>query len=114
MAAMVSFTEPAHSQQQVIKWRGQSVWASTVAPYGPFRQGETGLYSNLKYWTEWLYKRTTDALSLNGLNQGRFLRSRSRTGRWLKAWFKLPYFLNYYAGGFLRPTSSRGNLFLGG
>ena len=43
-ALMATPVKHAHSQT-VIKWRGQTCFPSTVAPFGPFKQGETGLFA---------------------------------------------------------------------
>ena len=48
-ALMATPVKHAHSQT-VIKWRGQTCFPSTVAPFGPFKQGETGLFAGLKQW----------------------------------------------------------------
>jgi TRAP-type C4-dicarboxylate transport system substrate-binding protein len=70
MVAMISFTEPALSQQKVIKWKGQTCFPSTVAPYGPFAQGQTGLFSGIKQWSDWLYNRTNGRLAIDWAEPG--------------------------------------------
>lgn len=69
-ALVAGSVRPAQSQQKVIKWKGQTRFASTVAPYGPFRQGETGVYSCLKQLTDWIYKRTDGRLMIEWAEPG--------------------------------------------
>jgi len=68
-ALMATPVKHAHSQT-VIKWRGQTCFPSTVAPFGPFKQGETGLFAGLKQWCEWLYKRTNGRLVIEWAEPG--------------------------------------------
>ncbi|MCX5822750.1 MAG: TRAP transporter substrate-binding protein DctP [Deltaproteobacteria bacterium] len=68
-ALMVGTSKPAHSQS-VITWKGQTAFPSTVAPYGPFRQGETGIFGGAKQWTEWLFKRTNGRLKIDWAEPG--------------------------------------------
>jgi TRAP-type C4-dicarboxylate transport system substrate-binding protein len=68
-ALMATPIKHAHSQN-VIKWRGQTCYSSTVSPFGPFKQGETGLFAVGKQWTEWLYKRTNGRLVIDWAEPG--------------------------------------------
>jgi TRAP-type mannitol/chloroaromatic compound transport system substrate-binding protein len=59
----------AHSQA-VIKWRGQTTLPANTAPFGPFRQGETGIFAGAKQWTDWLFKRTNGRLKITWSEPG--------------------------------------------
>ena len=69
-ALVAGSARPAFSQQKVIKWKGQTCFPSTVAPFGPFGQGQTGMYAGLKQWTEWLYQRTNGRLVIEWAEPG--------------------------------------------
>ena len=68
-ALMVSTSRPVRSQS-VITWRGQTSFPSTVAPYGPFKKGETGIQAGCKQWTDFLYKRTNGRLKIEWAEPG--------------------------------------------
>lgn len=68
-ALMGTPLKPAHSQSK-IKWKGQAFCPSTVSPYGPFKQGETGVFAGIKQWTQWLLKRTNGRLEIDWAEPG--------------------------------------------
>lgn len=67
---LIGFSAPALSQAKTIKWKGQSCFPSTVAPFGPFRQGETGLFAGMRQWSKWLYDRTNGRLTIDWAEPG--------------------------------------------
>lgn len=67
---MATSAKPVLSQPKVIKWKGQTCFPSTVAPYGPFGQGQTGLFAGIKQWSDWLYKRTNGRLAIDWAEPG--------------------------------------------
>lgn len=70
IALMASSAKPVLSQPKVMKWKGQTCFPSTVAPYGPYRQGETGLFAGIKQWSEWLARRTGGRLVIDWAEPG--------------------------------------------
>ena len=71
--AILGFTEPGYSQTaktNVIKWRGQTGFPTTIAPYGPFGQGNTGIFASGKQWSDWLTHRTGGRLVIEWREPG--------------------------------------------
>jgi TRAP-type C4-dicarboxylate transport system substrate-binding protein len=56
--------------QNVIHWKGQSCFASTVSPYGPFKQGQTGVGAHAWWWADWVKKSTNGRLVIDLVEPG--------------------------------------------
>lgn len=59
-------TKPA----DVIHWKGQSCFPSTVAPYGPFGPGQTGTGAHGHMWSDWVKKATNGRLVIDWAEPG--------------------------------------------
>jgi len=57
-------------KSDVITWKGQSCFASTSAPYGPFGPKQTGVMGGALMWTEWLKKASGGRLLIDWAEPG--------------------------------------------
>ena len=110
-AMMATPVKHAHSQT-VIKWRGQTCFPSTVAPFGPFKQGETGLFASLKQWCEWLSKRTNGRLVIDWAEPGAIVPIVEADKAVAQGTIRISYGLNsYYAGRIPETDIETGGIF---
>ena len=110
-ALMATPVKHAHSQT-VIKWRGQTCFPSTVAPFGPFKQGETGLFASVKQWTEWLSKRTNGRLVIDWAEPGAIVPIVEADKAVAQGTIQISYGLNsYYAGRIPETDIETGGIF---
>ena len=68
--ALPSLTLAQTPKPKAITWVGQSGFPSTIAPYGPFREGETGFMACIKHWSDWVTWRTNGRLVIEWREPG--------------------------------------------
>lgn len=63
-AAPSSGQPAASAPGEVIKWKGQHYFPTTVAPYGPFGPGQTGAASIAQEWEKWIEEASNGRLQI--------------------------------------------------
>jgi TRAP-type mannitol/chloroaromatic compound transport system substrate-binding protein len=70
LLVMPTMALPQTPKPEVIKWRGQTCFGSTGAPYGPFRAGQVGSGAHAFMWADWLKKASNGRLIVEWAEPG--------------------------------------------
>lgn len=55
----------APRKEEVIRWRGQSDFSKSLAPFGPFKLGQVGVYGQTQFMLDWIAKATNGRLKID-------------------------------------------------
>ena len=98
---------------EVIRWKGQCISASTVAPYGAFKHNQTGSWAMVYEWTEWLKKASGGRLLIDWAEPGAIVANSEIDKAVSKNVVQIAWsYGQYYAGRIPEGIIESGGLFL--
>lgn len=111
---MTPTTSPAQARKAgVIQWKGQSCFASTTAPYGPYGPKQTGVMGGCLMWTEWLKKASGGRLLIDWAEPGAIVANGEVDTAVSKNVVQIAYtFAAYYGGRVPEADIETGGVFL--